>query len=176
MNTHVVLVNSNDEPIGLMPKLEVHQKGLLHRAFSIFIVNANGEIMMQQRVLNKYHSGGLWTNTCCSHPGIDEPIQEAANRRLKEEMNISCDLMFVSKFIYKAEFGNGLIEHEYDHVFFGYSDDIPVINKSEASDWKWMNIDELKEDLNINPSSYTVWLKPALEQLVRYLLAKKTVN
>jgi isopentenyl-diphosphate delta-isomerase len=178
MNTHIVLVDTNDEPIGSMLKLEAHQKGLLHRAFSIFILNTSGQLMMQQRALNKYHSAGLWSNTCCSHPSMGETIQDAANKRLEEEMNLKCDLMAVSKFIYKAELENGLIEHEYDHVLIGYSDTVPIINKSEACAWKWMNIDTLYEDININPTRYTAWLKPALEHLMNHLLIKeiKTVN
>lgn len=173
MNTHVILVNTNDEQIGLMPKLEAHQKGLLHRAFSIFIFNQRGQLMMQQRALDKYHSGGLWTNTCCSHPIVNESTEETARKRLIEEMGIACDLMPVSKFIYKAELGNGLTEYEYDHVFIGYSDEEPIFNINEAIAWKWIDIDVLKEDMNNNPDLYTAWLKPALEHLTNYLFTKK---
>ena len=173
MNTPVILVNTIDEQIGLMPKLEAHQKGLLHRAFSIFIFNQRGQLMMQQRALDKYHSGGLWTNTCCSHPILNESTEETAHKRLLEEMGITCDLIPVTKFIYKAELGNGLIEHEYDHVFIGYSNDAPILNKNEANAWKWMDIDVLKEEINSNPDLYTAWLKPALEHLTNYLLTEK---
>ncbi len=169
MNTHVILVNENDEQIGLMHKLEAHQKGILHRAFSIFIFNNRGQLLMQQRALDKYHSGGLWTNTCCSHPIANELTEVYAHKRLIEEMGISCDLTAVSKFIYKAELENGLIEHEYDHVFIGYCDDEPVINENEANAWKWMDIDALKKDININPTLYTAWLKLALDQLINSL-------
>jgi len=173
MNTHVILVNTIDEQIGLMPKLEAHQKGLLHRAFSIFIFNQRGQLMMQQRALDKYHSGGLWTNTCCSHPIANESTEETARKRLSEEMGIACDLKPVTKFIYKAELGNGLIEHEYDHVFIGYSNDDPILNKNEANAWKWMDIDVLKEEINSKPDLYTAWLKPALEHLTNYLFTEK---
>ena len=176
MNTNVILVNSNDEEIGVMNKLEAHQKGLLHRAFSIFIFNYRGQLIMQQRALEKYHSAGLWTNTCCSHPIANESTEETARKRLIEEMGVSCDLMSASKFIYKAELENGLIEHEYDHVFIGYSDDEPIINKSEVCAWKLMDIDTLKEDLNMNPALYTAWLKVALEHLINYLIAEKIEN
>ncbi|MBI2722363.1 MAG: isopentenyl-diphosphate Delta-isomerase [Bacteroidetes bacterium] len=173
MNAQVILVNTKDEPVGLMDKMEAHKKGLLHRAFSIFIFNHRGQLMMQQRAFDKYHSGGLWTNTCCSHPIENESTQDTAHKRLIEEMGISCDLKPISKFIYKAELEHNLIEHEYDHLFIGYSDDEPIINKSEANAWKWMDIDTLKEDVNINPEIYTAWLKPAFEHLVDALVIKE---
>ena len=169
MNKNVILVDIYDNEIGEMPKLEAHEKGLLHRAFSIFIFNSKGELLMQQRALDKYHSGGLWSNSCCSNPTAGEPILNGANERLKEEMGITCELKPITKFIYKAECNNGLIEHEYDHVFIGYTDEKPVINKSEVNDWKYMNYDELLMDIKSNPSHYSAWLLPCLINLKEYL-------
>jgi isopentenyl-diphosphate delta-isomerase len=170
MKTHVILVDTNDEEIGLMPKLEAHQRGALHRAFSIFIFNSNGELMMQKRAFEKYHSGGLWTNTCCSHPITNEFIQKTANIRLMEEMGISCELKNISKFIYKAELENGLTEYEYDYLFIGYSNNVASINIKEAIDWKWMKIEDIKKDLILNPELYTAWFKPAFEHVLKHLL------
>lgn len=170
MNTHVVLVNTDDEPLGLMPKLEAHQKGLLHRAFSVFIFNFKGQLLLQQRAFDKYHSGGLWTNTCCSHPGPNETIKETAEKRLKEEMGITCALVPTSKFIYKAALENGLTEYELDHVLIGYTDEQPNINKAEANNFKYMDIDELRSDFISHPENYTVWFKPALEELLNHLM------
>lgn len=159
MRDQVVLVNENDDAIGLMPKLEVHQKGFLHRAFSVFVFNSKGELLMQQRALGKYHSEGLWSNTCCSHPYPDEDTFDAADRRLKEEMGISASLTFLYSFIYNAELGNGLTEHELDHIFWGVSDELPLIDTSEVSDFKYISIPDLKRDMQQNPHAYTEWLK-----------------
>jgi isopentenyl-diphosphate delta-isomerase len=177
MTKNVILVDTADNVIGEMSKLEVHQKGLLHRAFSIFIFNSNGQIVMQQRALHKYHSGGLWSNTCCSHAAPGEILQETAHARLKEEMGMSCNLMATIKFIYKVQCNNGLIEHEYDQIFLGYTDETPIINTDEVSDWKYMSIDELLNDLETNALQYTTWLKPCLTELLNYLKkqALKTV-
>lgn len=154
----VILVNENDEEIGLMEKMEAHRKGVLHRAFSILVFNSDGELLLQKRASSKYHSAELWTNTCCSHPRKGETIERAAARRLMEEMGMKCKLEVKGSFIYKAELEHGLIEHEYDYVLMGTSDDIPVINKSEADDYKYMSVTKLKEDLQKNPSSYTFWI------------------
>ena len=128
----VILVDRKDHKIGLMEKQEAHIKGLLHRAFSVFVFNKNNELLLQKRALHKYHSGGLWTNTCCSHPRENENTLDAANRRLQEEMGVSCKLEFKFNFIYKASLDNKLFEHEFDHVFFGFSDNLPQINKEEV--------------------------------------------
>jgi len=161
----VVLVNELDEPVGLMEKLEAHQKGLLHRAFSVFVFNEKQELLLQQRAFSKYHSGGLWTNTCCSHPRAKENILDAANRRLMEEMGMKVQLEHLTHFIYKAKFDNNLIEHEFDHVFIGHSNEAPCINKEEVESYKWVKINDLKGDIRTNPEDYTVWFKIALEKV-----------
>ena len=136
----VILVNKKDEPIGLMPKMEAHEKAVLHRAFSVFIMNAKGETMLQQRASDKYHSPLLWTNTCCSHQRDGESNIQAGKRRLVEEMGFQVELKELFSFIYKASFDNGLTEHELDHVMIGYYNDEPIINKKEVEDWKWMSL------------------------------------
>jgi isopentenyl-diphosphate delta-isomerase len=159
----VILVDIEDNAIGQMEKLKAHEEGHLHRAFSILIFNNQGEILLQQRALSKYHSGGLWTNTCCSHPRPNEVALEAANRRLMEEMGFTTDLEFVFKFIYKAKLDHDLTEHEFDHVFTGTFNDTPKINLEEANDWKWMNMKSLSQDIQINPDHYTVWFKDIMK-------------
>ena len=165
----VILVDKNDNQVGLMPKLEAHEKGLLHRAFSVFIFNNEYKLLLQKRATSKYHSGGLWTNTCCSHPREGEDISEAANRRLFEEMGIKTSLRKVYDFIYKAELDNGLTENEFDHVFYGVYDKEPKINLEEADDYKWMDMDSLNDDINKNGGNYTVWFKIAFEYFYNYL-------
>ncbi len=165
----VILVDKNDNQIGFMPKLEAHQKGVLHRAFSIFIFNNKYELLLQKRASSKYHSGGLWTNTCCSHPREDEDILDAANRRLIEEMGIETILRKVYEFTYKAELDNDLTEHEFDHVFYGVYNEDPEINPDEADDFKWIDMDSLHEDIKKNGNIYTVWFKIAFEYFYNYL-------
>ena len=160
---NVVLVDKNDNQIGLMPKMEAHHKGILHRAFSVFLVNSQNQILLQKRSANKYHSGGLWTNTCCSHPRDGENIIDAGKRRLFEEMGIKTDLKVAFNFTYKAELENGLIEHEYDHVLIGEFNDSPILNKDEAEDWKWISIEEVGKDIIENEKDYTVWFVIAFE-------------
>jgi isopentenyl-diphosphate delta-isomerase len=154
----VVLVNEQDEVIGSMEKMEAHQKGVLHRAFSVFI-HRDGKILLQQRSLNKYHSCGLWTNTCCSHPRFGESVATAGNRRLKEEMGIDCLVEPSFHFIYRAQLDGGLIEKELDYVLFGYYDGPVYPNPDEVMDYKWMEWNELVEDIRINPKRYTAWLQ-----------------
>ena len=166
---NVILVDKNDNQVGLMPKLEAHQKGVLHRAFSIFIFNNKYELLLQKRAYSKYHSGGLWTNTCCSHPRENEDILDAANRRLIEEMGIETSLRKVYEFTYKAELDNDLIEHEFDHVFYGVYNDDPSINTDEAEGFKWIDMDSLNEDIKTNGDIYTVWFKIAFEYFYNYL-------
>ncbi len=168
MKDQVILVDNQDRPVGIMPKLEVHQKGLLHRAFSVFVFNSNGELLMQQRASNKYHSSGLWSNTCCSHPYPGELVGVAAARRLKEEMGIKCLLQPVFNFIYYSDLDSGLIENEFDHVFFGYSDDVPAINRSEVSDYKYVDMNELAADIIQAPGKYTAWLKKCVHDVVHH--------
>ena len=165
----VILVDKNDNQVGLMPKLEAHEKGVLHRAFSIFIFNSKYELLLQKRASSKYHSGGLWTNTCCSHPREGEDILDAANRRLNEEMGIKTSLRKVYDFIYKAELDNQLTEHEFDHVFYGVCDNDPILNKDEAEDFKWVDMETLNNDIMKNEDNYTVWFKIAFEYFYNYL-------
>ena len=165
----VILVDKNDNQVGLMPKLEAHEKGVLHRAFSVFIFNSKYELLLQRRASSKYHSGGLWTNTCCSHPREGEDILDAANRRLDEEMGIKTSLRKVYDFIYKAELDNQLIEHEFDHVFYGVCDNDPILNKDEAEDFKWVDMETLNNDIIKNEDNYTVWFKIAFEYFYNYL-------
>jgi isopentenyl-diphosphate delta-isomerase len=156
---NIILVDTNDNAIGTMEKMEAHRKGLLHRAFSIILFNSNGEVLLQKRSKNKYHSGGLWTNTCCSHPLPDEPMHEATRRRLKHEMGIDIQPEFAFKFIYKTDLDHNLIEHELDHVFFGTFNGIPVINEDEVEEWKFMNLKSIRKDMKEFPDNYTAWFK-----------------
>jgi isopentenyl-diphosphate delta-isomerase len=165
----VILVNSNDEPIGLMPKMEAHEKALLHRAFSVFVINSNNELMLQQRALQKYHSPGLWTNTCCSHQRDGEENIEAGLRRLQEEMGFETPLEYLFNFIYKAPFDNGLTEHELDHVMLGRYEGEPSINPEEVASWKWMDIDLIHADLINNPADYTVWFAIIFDRFYNHL-------
>jgi isopentenyl-diphosphate delta-isomerase len=155
----IILVDEFDSEIGTMEKMEAHRKGVLHRAFSVMLFNTNGELLLQRRARKKYHSGGLWTNTCCSHPLPQETIEQAARRRLKQEMGIDLHPTFAFKFIYKADLDQNLIEHEFDHVFIGVFDGLPEINKEEVEDWKFMNLDLLRKDIKQFPDAYTTWLK-----------------
>ena len=164
MEEQVILVDKHDNPIGLMPKMEAHEKGVLHRAFSVFILNYKGELMLQQRALHKYHSPGLWTNTCCSHQRNGESNIAAGQRRLREEMGFVAELREVTSFIYKAPFDNGLTEHELDHIMIGQYNDEPNINPEEVADWKWMSVDAVRDDINIHPEKYTAWFIIIFEQ------------
>ena len=157
--TDVILVNEQDQEIGQMEKLEAHQKGLLHRAFSVFVFNDKNELLIQQRAIGKYHSEGLWTNTCCSHPSPEETLEQAANRRLHEEMGMVCTVKRAFSFLYRAEFENGLVEHELDHVLIGYTNYPPLLNPEEAQAYKWISLDELEKDIAQHPEKYTIWFK-----------------
>lgn len=169
MEEVVVLVNERDEEIGQMPKMEAHVKGVLHRAFSIFVFDVNRRIMLQQRALTKYHSPGLWTNTCCSHPREGEAVLDAGLRRLQEEMGFVTELNKVFDFVYKSDVGQGLIEHEFDHVLIGHYNAEPVINPAEVEDWKWMEAEDILKDMEASPDRYTVWFRIAMPHLQRYL-------
>ncbi len=159
MTKNVILVNEHDQEVGLMDKIEVHRKGLLHRAFSVFVINSHGELMLHQRAYGKYHSGGLWTNTCCSHPHYGEAVEEAAHRKLQEEMGFDCQLRKLFDFIYRINVGQRLIENELDHLFVGFYDNMPYINPKEVANWKWMNLDRIENELITNPEKYTEWFK-----------------
>ena len=166
---HVVLVDEKDTQIGIMEKMAAHIVPRLHRAFSIFIFNSKGEMLLQQRALTKYHSPGLWTNTCCSHPRNGESLEQATARRLKEEMGLTCDMHEVFTFIYKAPVGLGLVEHEYDHVWFGTTDDTPVINTEEVASFKYMSLDDVASDMEAHPECYTEWFKISFEEVREHL-------
>ena len=169
----VILVNENDEPIGSMEKIEAHEKALLHRAFSVFILNNKNEVMLQQRAASKYHSPLLWTNTCCSHQRAGETNIAAGKRRLLEEMGFQVDLKELFSFIYKAPFDNGLTEHELDHVMIGYSNQDPNINREEVEAWKWMSLEAIKQDMKDHPESYTAWFKIIFEKFYHFIEAQK---
>lgn len=164
MKEMVILVNERDEKIGLMEKMEAHEKAILHRAFSVFIFNDKNELMLQQRAAHKYHSPLLWTNTCCSHQRDGESNIEAGKRRLMEEMGFECDIKEVTSFIYKAPFDNGLTEHELDHVMVGNYNEDPVINRDEVAAFRWMKLTDVKDDIAKNPMSYTAWFKIIFEK------------
>ena len=164
----LILVDDNDLQWGKLEKSLVHELGLLHRAFSIFIFNTNGELLLQKRAEHKYHSGGLWTNTCCSHPRFGEDLEFATARRLMEEMGLTCEIEKAFSFIYKAEFENGLKEHEFDHVFIGLSDTPPIINRAEVKTWKYMSIGAINAELILFPENYTAWFKICFEKVALY--------
>lgn len=161
----VILVDSDNNVVGIMDKMEAHKKGLLHRAISVFIVDSGGRWLLQKRASDKYHSSSLWTNTCCSHPFPSESNSDAANRRLSEEMGIRCSLRELFHFSYKEALDNDLTEHEIDHVFFGICDDAPSINHNEVMDYKYITYTDLQEDIASNPQNYTVWFKMIVERV-----------
>jgi isopentenyl-diphosphate delta-isomerase len=168
----VILVDRNDNQTGLMPKMEAHEKALLHRAFSVFVFNDKNELLLQQRAKEKYHSPELWTNTCCSHQRDGESSIEAGKRRLKEEMGFDCELEEVFSFIYKAPFDNGLTEHELDHVMTGYYSKDPEINPEEVAGFKWMKLEEVKADIERYPEKYTEWFKIIFKESYDKLVLK----
>lgn len=159
----IVLVNENDENIGSIGKLEAHQKGLLHRAFSIIVWNNQNQILIHQRAFGKYHSEGLWTNTCCSHPKVGETVIEAAHRRLQEEMGFDCELAQKFHFIYRVELENQLIEHELDHVLIGKFHENPNPNPDEVHDYRWISLPELKKEISEKPATFTFWFKEIIQ-------------
>jgi len=168
--TDVIVVDQKDNPIGTEEKLKAHLDGKLHRAFSIFIFNSKGELMLQKRAKGKYHSGGLWTNTCCSHPKPNQDIQKEAQNRLKEEMDLECNLQEVFSLPYEAKVisqQGDLIEREFDHIFIGFLDGEPKMNPQEAEDWKWTGIDDLKKDMKESPDKYTPWLHLILDKALQ---------
>ncbi len=169
---NVILVDENDNQIGTMPKMEAHEKAVLHRAFSVFIMNDKGETMLQQRAADKYHSPLLWTNTCCSHQRVGESNIEAGKRRLQEEMGFVAELDELISFIYKAPFDNGLTEHEFDHVMIGNFDGVPNINPDEVAAWKWMKPEAVKADIKSFPELYTAWFKIIFERFYDHISKK----
>jgi len=163
MTERVVLVNEDDREVGTAEKLEAHQRGLLHRAFSVFVFNSRGQLLLQKRAAGKYHSPGLWGNTCCSHPRPGEDLEVAVHRRLQAEMGFDCELRKLFSFIYRVPVGNDLIEHEVDHVFLGHHDGDPIANPEEVQDWKWIEVPALKEQIVRVPDEFAYWLKEALK-------------
>lgn len=161
---HVILVDKNDREIGTMEKMEAHKKGALHRAFSILLFDDKGKMLIQKRAGDKYHSSGLWTNTCCSHPLPGESLERATRRRLKEEMGIELQPVFSHAFIYRAELDQNLIEHEFDHVFVGIFSGTPQVNEKEVEDWKYVDVQWLKRDMEEHPENYTEWFKLIVNQ------------
>jgi len=166
MKEFVILVDENDNEIGIEEKMKAHEDARLHRAFSIFIFNSNGEMLLQQRACDKYHSGCLWTNACCSHPRPGETVEQAAHRRLMEELGFDTDMRKAFHFIYKAEFDHGLTEHEFDHVFIGQYDGSINSNPDEVEDFKWIDLETLHKEMKENPDDYTVWFKIALDKFL----------
>jgi isopentenyl-diphosphate delta-isomerase len=169
MLEEVILVDENDNEIGLMEKMEAHEKALLHRAFSVFVFNKKGELLLQQRALHKYHSGGLWTNTCCSHPRKGEQVIQSAHRRLMEEMGFDCELELKHKFIYKAPFTNGLTEHELDYIFTGEYEVAPNPNPDEVASFRWIEMAQLQKEIEEHPENFTVWFRIILDQYLHTL-------
>ena len=172
MQDQLILVNEEDDQTGTMDKLTVHQRGLLHRAFSVFIFNSNDELLLQQRADEKYHSSLLWSNTCCSHPVNGERITDTVKRRLEEEMGLKCNTHFAFRFIYKIPFENGLTEHEWDHVYFGQCDDLPVPNPGEVRDWKYISLEKLTNEISLNPEKFSGWLKICLPDVIKHFKTK----
>ena len=171
----MILVNEKDEWLGLEEKMEAHKKGLLHRAFSVFVLNSNNEVLMQQGAIDKYHSGGLWSNTCCSHPRAGESTLQAAHRRLQEEMGLDCELEKIFTFRYRAEVDNMLIENEYDHIYIGHFEGVPILNEEEVAQYKFVGLDELTEWVESEPETFTVWFRMVLPKFVEHSRLLKKV-
>lgn len=169
MEEHVVLVNTLDQNEGTMEKMEAHREGRLHRAFSVFILNSRGELLLQQRAHHKYHSGGLWTNTCCSHPREGEDTIDAGKRRLVEEMGMQCQLEKGFDFIYRSELDGGLVEHEFDHVLFGMSDLTPTPNPEEVAGYRYVSFADLRLEMSANPEGFTTWFRICFERAADHL-------
>lgn len=167
MKEELILVNENDQVIGVGEKIQTHLIGALHRAFSVYIFNSVGQLLLQKRSSTKYHSQGLWSNTCCGHPRLGESIEEAARRRLGEEMGFDCELKEVFEFIYHAKLDNGFYEHEYDHVMIGKCDEIPTPNRDEVDDWKWTDLTTIKLDMGKHSEDYTYWFRTSFDELCR---------
>jgi isopentenyl-diphosphate Delta-isomerase len=167
-NGQVILVNEKDDPVGVADKMEAHQKGLLHRAFSIFIFNSKGEMLLQQRALNKYHSAGLWSNTCCSHPAPGEELLTVAQKRLKEEMGFEVPVKKIFNFLYKTDFANGLTENEFDHVLVGEYDGPVIPNNNEVMDHCYKDVQEIGQSLKKHPGMYSVWFQLAFPEVLSW--------
>ena len=169
MQEQLILVNERDEAVGVEEKITAHLHGVLHRAFSVFIFNSVGQLLLQKRASTKYHSKGLWSNTCCGHPRPGESIEEASRRRLREEMGFDCEVQKVFEFIYHASLEDGLKEYEYDHVFVGRFDGTPTPNSDEVGDWKWIDLTTLRLDMKARPDKYTYWFMLSIDELCRWV-------
>lgn len=169
MVEEVILVDEGDNETGSAEKILAHRKGNLHRAFSVFVFNSQGDLLLQKRAVGKYHSAGLWANTCCGHPRPGEETISASKRRLFEEMGLSCELDEIFSFKYRTQFENGLTEHEYDHVYVGFSDEKPTVNPDEADEWKWVKVDWLQKDMDKHPERYAYWMKECFDRVVSAL-------
>ncbi|WP_100159043.1 isopentenyl-diphosphate Delta-isomerase [Proteus columbae] len=165
MEDAVILVDKNDNELGTMPKLEAHIVGALHRAFSIFIFNSKQQLLIQQRAVSKYHSGGLWANTCCSHPLPNELLSDAIHRRLDEELGMKCDMQSIGTILYNEKVTDDLIEHEFDHLFLGFSNELPRSNSNEVMDYRWISLDSLYQDIEENAQNYSVWFRHILNRM-----------
>jgi len=170
----VILVDHLDNQTGVMEKMKAHETGMLHRAFSVFVFNERHELLLHRRAIEKYHSPGLWTNTCCSHPMPDENVLAAAHRRLMEEMGMQCTLFKSFDFIYHAHLDKNLIEHEFDHVFFGRSNENPIANPVEVCEWKWMALYDVFIDVQMHPLKYTEWFKISLPEVLEQFKLQMT--
>ena len=169
MAEQVILVDENDNEIGIGEKMQTHREGKLHRSFTIYVLNSKGELLLQQRAKTKYHSGGLWSNTCCSHQKPGEATLEAAHRRLQEEMGFDAELQELFTFVYQVQLDNALSEHEYDHVILGKFDGQPVCNPEEVEDWKFADLKELQQDIKKHPENYTFWFKASFDRVLERL-------
>lgn len=165
MSEQVILVDEADRVLGSAEKMDAHRSGGLHRAFSVFVFDSEGNVLLQKRAVVKYHSGGLWSNTCCGHPRPGETTVGAARRRLFEEMGFTCELLEVFSFVYRAEVGGDLVEHEYDHVFVGTFDGQPTPNAGEVDEWRWCAMSDLRKDIAARPASYTKWLALVIDRV-----------
>lgn len=168
MEEYVILVDAKNRELGTMEKLEAHRRGSLHRAFSIFIFNHNGEMLIQQRALSKYHCGGLWTNACCSHPRPDESQERGLSRKLMQEMGFDTTLSKAFDFTYRAELDNGLIEYEFDEVFLGYYEGPIKPNPDEVKGWRYVSIDDIRGEISQNPNAFTPWFRLLFEPIIRF--------
>lgn len=164
-STEIILVNERDDPIGTMEKCTAHMQGRLHRAFSLLVFNTEGKLLLQRRAFHKYHSGGLWSNTCCGHPSVNELLGVAAHRRLREELDLDCEFKEIFSFVYTAEVGSGLVENEYDHVLVGHSNMNPRLNYAEAIDWRWAGIPEIQSEIANQPEQFTAWFGLIIQRL-----------
>lgn len=169
---YVVLVDEQDNEIGTMEKLEAHRQSALHRAISVFIFNSDKKLLMHRRALGKYHSPGLWTNTCCSHPRWQEEPARAAVRRLSEEMGLKCPLEFVTQITYRVPLPDGMNEHELDHIFVGHCDDAPKLNRDEVEEYRYMSLDEIRDEMHRQPHLFTEWFKILFEPVITEIKCK----